>query len=228
MARILSVEDDAEIQHLIGQVLFREGYEVHYAWNGQEGYEKILSVGPDLILLDLMLPILNGVELMGKLREDKAIQGIPVIIVSAYGDEANMLGHSVKALGAADYLRKPFKIQELVKCVKQVLTQFPRTSRPAAPSAELHKGSLRADPKFRTVWVNDRLVATLSYKEFSLLERLIRASGPVSKGSLLRDLGYEAHQADALKQTLHRLRQAFGPSENHRIITTPQGYEVAG
>src|SRR5262249_6808447 len=107
MARILSIEDDEDEQHLIGQALFSAGYEVHYAWNGQEGYEKILSLNPDLILLDLMLPRLNGVEILKRLQQNKAAEAIPVIVITVFGDEANLLGESVEALGAADYLRKP-------------------------------------------------------------------------------------------------------------------------
>ena len=230
MARILCIEDDADIQHIIGQVLFKEGYEVFYAWNGQEGYEKILSLNLDLILLDLITPVMNGVELLKKLQDNKATLKIPVIIVTSCGDEANILKDAVETLGAAYYLRKPIDLKELTGSVRRVLAQFPRKpDDPAVPEPkQLSKGAVRADPKLLTVWVNDRLVATLSYKEFALLQSLMKSSGPVSKEELLRDLGYEATQSNALKQIFHRLREGLGPAESGRVKTSHDGFELIG
>lgn len=224
MARLLSIEDDADIQHMIGQVLFREGYEITYAWNGREGYEKILSFHPDLILLDLMLPIMNGVEFLEKVQNDKLIAGIPIVVISGYGDEVNLLGHSVRALGAADYLRKPVNANELVSCVAKHLASGRRS---IAPEKELRKGVVRADPRLRTVWINDRLVATLSQKRFDLLKCLMEAAGSISREDILLKMGYAAHQGDALKQDVHRLRRDFG-AEERRIQTTSDGYELLG
>lgn len=229
MARILSIEDDQDIQHLVGQVLFRMGYEVHYAWNGQEGYEKILALAPDLILLDLMLPLMNGVELLKKLQENRATKDIPVVIVTAYGDEANMLGQSVVALGAAAYLRKPVIISELLACVRENLTQLPLNGGgKRAAVDEVRKGSVRADLKFRTVWINDRLIATLPDKEFALLRRLIMKPGSVPQAELLETLRYADGQRNALKQVVHRLRLKLGPLEARRIRTAADGYELIG
>lgn len=227
MARILSIEDDEDEQHLIGQALFRAGYEIHYAWNGREGYEKILSLDPDLILLDLMLPMMNGVELLKKLQESDTSRNIPVVIITAFGDDTNLLGQSVQALGAADYLRKPIQIQELLQSVKRVLAQSPRPKSGADDSSnELRKGSIRINPKFRTVWIDDRLIATLPPKEFVLFQCLLKSPGPVSNQDLLRELGYRRKQLDALKQTIHRLRKYVGPTERRRIQTTSKGYEL--
>jgi two-component system alkaline phosphatase synthesis response regulator PhoP len=230
MARILSIEDDSDIQHVIGQSLFRNGYDVHYAWNGQEGYEKILALDPDLILLDLMLPLMNGVELLNKLQMHKPAQNIPVVVVTGYGDEANMLGYSVKALGAAAYLRKPINLVELVSVVKRTFVQYPPESRrDRSPEHKvMRKGAVQIDVKFNTVWINDRLSATLSQKEFVLLCCLMESSGPVARADLIRRLSYEPNQTDALKQAIHRLRECLGPTESHRIKTTPEGYELIG
>lgn len=228
MAKILSVEDDRDIQHLMGQVLFHEGYDVHYAWNGREGYEKILELAPDLVLLDLMLPVMNGVELLKKVKDAKAIADIPFVIVTGYEDESRMLQCSVEALGAAAYLRKPLRLPELVQCVKRVLLQYPRAPRPAASGEKLSKGRVRADPDFMTVWVDDRLMATLPPKEFALLRCLMESRGPVAREKLLRELDYGTDQGDALKQAVHRLRAAFRPEESRRIKTTPEGYELVG
>ncbi len=229
MARILSIEADQDIQHLIGHVLFQQGYEVHYAWNGQEGYEKILALSPGLILLDLMLPRMNGVELLKKIQENRSTKDIPVIIVTAYGDEANMLGQSVVALGASAYLRKPVMIPELLSCVKRVLTGSPPAMNGKnAAVEELKRGVVRVDMKFRTVWIDDRLVASLPEKEFILLRRLITSPGPVPQAELLKTLGYESGQKNALKQVVHRLRRKLGPAELRRIRTAADGYELIG
>ncbi|MBI5622166.1 MAG: response regulator transcription factor [Elusimicrobia bacterium] len=230
MARILCIEDDETVQHLFGRALFREGFEVHYAWNGQEGYEKVLTLAPDLVLLDLMLPVMNGVEVLRKVKENRRTQAIPVIVVTAYGDEADMLMHSITALGAARYLRKPVDARDLVRQVKQVLAEFPPVKgRPAAPEQlEVRKGCLRADPRFRTLLIDDRLAATLPEKEFALLRCLLESPGSVATERLLERLGYEPRQGDALKQVVHRLREALGPDESRRVTTTSEGYELIG
>ena len=229
MSRILCIEDDEHIQHMVGQVLYRHGYELHYAWNGREGYEKALALDPDLILLDLMLPVMNGVQFLKALSRHDEARDIPVIVATAYGDEAGMLKCSIEALGAAYYLRKPIDMEELVRSVRRVLAAFPRSrpGRPPQPPPRVRKGALSADPKLRTVWVDDRLVATLVRKEFAVLECLMRRPGPLSREALLSDLGYKAGQVNTLAQTVHRLRRDLGP-EGNRISTTPKGYEVLG
>ncbi|MDE2314106.1 MAG: response regulator transcription factor [Elusimicrobia bacterium] len=227
----MSIEDDPDIQHLIGSALFQDGYDVHYAWNGQEGYEKILELKPALVLLDLMLPIMSGVDVLKKMQENKATAAVPVIIVTAFGDEADMLKRAVQIMGAACYLRKPVLPNELVAAVKQVLRRFPKADgrRPGLPDPdELRKGCLRVDCKQLTVWINDRLVATLPDREFALLQCLLKHAGDVPRSTLLSRLGYSPAQSGALKQSVHRLRRAFGPAEMRRIKTTKRGYELVG
>jgi len=229
MARILSIEDDPDTHQLIGKALFQEGYDVHYAWNGKEGYEKVLKFKPDVILLDLLLPIMNGVEFMKKMRESKSTKDIPIIIVTGFGGETGLLGDATVTQGAVAYLRKPVDVPELLNVVKQALANSPGEAGAAAVRGrEVVKGSVRADPRLATVWVNDRLIATLPRKRFALLQRLMDSPGPVPASLLLKDLGYGPSQVNALKQTLHRLRLDLGPSEGRRIRTTPEGYELVG
>jgi DNA-binding response OmpR family regulator len=230
MPRILSIEDDANLQHQIGCALFREGYEVIYAWNGKEGYEKIAETDPDLILLDLMLPVMNGVEFLKKLSICKPARHTPIVVITVYGDEAEMLKFSVEALGAVFYLRKPFHLDELVGTVKRILAQYPRLPRlrVEAEPKEVSKGCVRANIKFSTVWIDDRMVATLPPAIFALLRCLIESPGVVRREELLLRLGYQGRQAAALKQTVHRLRSALGPRESRRIKTTDHGYELIG
>ncbi len=227
MTRILSVEDDPDMQRLIGTVLFGIGYEMHYSWNGQDGYEKVLMLHPDLILLDLMLPIMSGVEVLKKVRETPACAAVAVIVVSAYGGESGALERSITDLGVEGYIRKPFRADDLVGSVKGVLSQFPNAHSPKKEKVrrkEAFKGAVRADPEFRTVWLNGRLVATLSPKSFEMLERLMKSSGPVSKEHLMKDLSYES--VDALKKAVQRLREELGDLHKHRIWTVPEGYEL--
>src|SRR5256885_7608751 len=113
MARILIVEDDGDLQQMLSIALNQEGFEVHYAFNGKEGYEKILSVQPDVILLDLMMPILNGIEVIKLVTTNTAVRDIPIIVMTAHGDKADMLEHSIKAQGVREYVRKPFEIGSL-------------------------------------------------------------------------------------------------------------------
>lgn len=230
MARILSVEDDEHVQHLLGRALFQQGYEMHYAWNGQEGWEKVLAVDPDLVLLDLMLPVVNGLEMLQRMRAHRAVKDIPVIVVTAYGDEADMLKQALQALGASRFLRKPIDFQELIGSVKAVLAASPRVAaRTAAPGTRMiRKGGVVADPLLLTVWVEDKLVGTLQNKEFAVLKLLLASPGPVARDSLMAGLGYDPEQDAALKQVVHRLRVSLGEAHKGRVRTAPEGYEILG
>jgi two-component system phosphate regulon response regulator PhoB len=230
MARILSVEDDEHIQHLLGRALFQNGYEMHYAWNGQEGWEKVLAVDPDLVLLDLMLPVVTGVEMLQRIRAHRVAKDLPVIVVTAYGDEADILKHALQALGAAAFIRKPIDLQELTRCVRSVLAAHPRgAARAAPPSARvLRKGAVAGDPAMGTVWVDDKPVGTLHNKEFAVLRLLLESPGAVTREQLMKGLGYRPAQDAALKQVVHRLRVSLGEAHKGRVRTTPDGYELVG
>ena len=102
MPRILSGEDDPDFQHLISIALRNQGFEVHYAFTGKEGCEKTLSLNPDLVLLDMMLPVMNGVEVIKELKKHKATRDIPFIIMTAYPAEAHFFESEVKSLGSVE------------------------------------------------------------------------------------------------------------------------------
>lgn len=222
MARILSIEDDADLQHLIGLTLHNNGFEVQYAFNGKEGYEKILSMHPDLILLDLMLPGMNGVEILKAVKANKEVRDLPVIVITAYGDDVSMLEHSVKALGAVEYLRKPLEMAKLVSHIRRALAAAPRTE---APPEEIRRGVVKADPRFKTVFINDRLIATLAPRRFQLLRVLLEADGELSKEAICAKLG-GAGTVFALEKAIQRLREDLGPTESKRIQTTETGYRL--
>jgi len=224
MARILIVEDDGDLQQMLSIALNQEGYEVHYAFNGKEGYEKILGVQPDVILLDLMMPVLNGVEVIKLVTTNTLVRDIPIIVMTAHGDKADMLEHSIKAQGVRAYIRKPFELQDMRATVRRLLAQYPR--KPVA-SAQIAKGQLRLDTKTRTVWSSDKLVATLAPTRAELLRVLLQAAGPVTREKLLKEVWGAEGSVSALEKTVQRLRQDLG-EDAPKLLTTPDGYELVG
>jgi CheY-like chemotaxis protein len=113
--KILVVEDDERIQRLVEIVLRGEGYSVLQAGDGQRALELINSERPDLVLLDLMLPVLDGWTLRRRLREEPDTAAIPVILMSAVRN----LPETARELGVADYLSKPFAVDDLIRSVRE-------------------------------------------------------------------------------------------------------------
>lgn len=223
MARILIIEDDGELQQLLSIALNQDAYEVHYAFNGKEGYDKILQLQPDLVVLDLMMPVLNGVEVIRLVTSNTLVKDIPIVVMTAHGDRTEMLESSIKAQGVRAYLRKPFEIPEFKSTVRRMLAQYPRKP---VTNQQVAKGAVRLDTGLRTVWIEDRLVATLTPVKANILRLLIDAKGPVRKDKLLvalRDGGTPA----ALEKAVSRLREDLG-EDGRRIQTCSDGYELIG
>lgn len=133
MKRILIIEDDDELHQVlrIGLQLNQDGYELYYAFNGREGWEKCVQVRPDLILLDLMMPVLNGVELLKLLQANATTRDIPVIVMTAFSDKAEQLEKSAQGRGVRVCLRKPFELAEMRELVRRILSQpAPRAAEP--------------------------------------------------------------------------------------------------
>src|SRR5712691_9166648 len=117
--RVLVVEDEPDIRDLLSFHLAREGFEVRTAGTGLQGLREVKAKHPDLVVLDLMLPELNGLEVCRRLRQDPDTASIPVIMLTAKGDEADrVVGLEI---GADDYVTKPFSPKELVARVRAVL-----------------------------------------------------------------------------------------------------------
>ena len=119
--RILSVEDDPDLQFLLSVALREQGFEVLDAMTGPEGYEKAGALLPDLILLDMMLPQLTGPEVLRALKDDPKTRAIPVIVMTAYAGDPDFFESELLALGAVAYLRKPVHFDELIPLMKRVL-----------------------------------------------------------------------------------------------------------
>lgn len=224
MARILIIEDDGDLQQLLSLCLNQEGYEVHYAFNGKEGYDKMLQLQPDLVILDLMMPVLNGVEVIRLVTANTLVKDIPLVVMTAHGDKTEMLESSIKAQGVRAYLRKPFELSEFKALTRRMLQQYPRE---VVASSLVAKGTVRLDTRFRTVWIEDRLVTTLTPVKASLLRFLIESKGPIKKEKLLAAVWGEDGSSTALEKAVSRLREDFG-SEGRRIQTSPDGYELVG
>jgi DNA-binding response OmpR family regulator len=120
MIRLLSVEDDPDLQRLLALALADEDFEVHYAFTGPAGYEAAVSLRPDVILCDLMLPGFGGKDLIQKLREEPSTRGIPVVVVTAYYDAATLVESEIRKLGVVEYIRKPVHRAELLKLLKKI------------------------------------------------------------------------------------------------------------
>ena len=225
MPRILIVEDDGDLQQVLSLAFTREGFETHYAFNGKEGYDKILALQPDLILLDLMLPILNGVEVIKLVTSNTSIRDIPIIVMTAHSDKADMLEQSIRAHGVREYVRKPFEIKSLIGLVRRLIAQYPRVP---APQSEVAKGDIRLDTRFRTVWISSNAVATLAPTRASVLRLLIEAKGSVKREKLMQAVWGSNEHVSALEKTIQRLREDLGSEGGKRIQTTDDGYELIG
>ncbi|MBI2385820.1 MAG: response regulator [Elusimicrobia bacterium] len=123
MPRILSVEDDVDLQQVITYALAKKGWDVVYAYDGADGLAQARKFKPDLILLDMMLPGLNGLEVIKALKENEATRAIPVVVMTAYPSDAQFLKSAVIAMGAVEYLAKPVHIEELVKTIERLIPQ---------------------------------------------------------------------------------------------------------
>lgn len=226
MAVILSIEDDALLQQAFGAALYKAGYEIHYAFQGKEGYDKILSLHPDLVLLDLMLPMMNGLDILKQMRLHPELRAIPVIMMTAMIDDENKIEQALKQQSSVKYLRKPFHINELVDLINRTLHASPFKNR--IPPSAIVKGVIRLDPKCRTIWIGDRLLATVSTKKVQLLLALLEADGAVKRSKLLEKVWGKAGQPNTLEKTIQRLREDFGPEQCFRLVTTRDGYELVG
>jgi len=184
VGRILLVEDEGDVAELIRYTLTKEGYEVLWASNGADALRQARDGRPDLILLDLMIPQLNGWEVCRRLKQDAATLAIPVIMVTARVEEGDkVLGFE---MGADDYVTKPFSPRELVARVRAVM----RRSRPLEAVTQKHRlkaGDLQIDRHRFEVTVGGRPV-TLTPKEFELLATLVAAPGRVFGRDELLDL----------------------------------------
>ncbi|MBO2520628.1 MAG: response regulator transcription factor [Clostridia bacterium] len=206
--RILVIEDDPAISELITYHLTREGMQVLTAADGREALAIFNANHPDLLLLDLMLPGLDGFEVCRRVRQ---ASDVPIIILTAKGQEDDRVRGF--ELGADDYVTKPFSPKELVARIRAVL----RRSHYEEGADNLIAGELHLDLKRRRLVVGGREIE-LTPKEFDLLALLMARRGqPVSRDTLLEEVwGYQfAGGTRTLDVHIRRLRQKIGDDPQH-------------
>lgn len=219
--RILVVDDEPQIREVINRYLEREGFKVTQAADGDAALAQFKAHNPDLIVLDLMLPKTDGLEVFRRIRADKAI---PIIMLTAKGEETDRIVGL--ELGADDYIVKPFSPRELVARVKTVLRRINPIEPLAKAERPVVRGDLRIDPRERTVTLADKPLE-LTSKEFDLLWFLATHPGQVFTRVQLLDRvwGYEFY-GDASTVTVHvrRLREKIEPDPSApRFVSTVWG-----
>ena len=218
--RILVVEDEPVVIEVVERYLQREGYTVLTAGDGETALKTYAESRPHLVVLDLMLPKLGGMEVCRRIREQSRT---PVIMLTARGDEMDRIAGF--ETGADDYLAKPFSPRELVARVKAVLRRS-YDDATADPGGRVVSGDVVIDPRARTVEVGGRQV-DLTAREFDLLQFLAGNAGAVfSREQLLERVWNYEWYGDASTVTVHirRLRvKVERDPENPRHIKTVWG-----
>ncbi|MBP7565056.1 MAG: response regulator transcription factor [Burkholderiaceae bacterium] len=184
--QLLMIEDDARLAQMVGEYLTQSGFGFHHAGDGQSGLARMTEQAPDLVILDLMLPDLDGLEVCRRIRALPGLAArVPVLMLTAKGDPMDrIIGLE---LGADDYLPKPFEPRELLARIRAILRRRGDDAAPAAAAPALRFGSLEIDRDARTVTVGGRVAELTSY-QFDLLVALAERAGRV----LTRDQIMEA------------------------------------
>ncbi len=227
MARILVVEDNADLAYGLRNNLEIDGHDVMVAEDGREGLDRARTSAPDLVILDLMLPELDGYRVLRTLRGEH--RDVPVLILTARGEEADkVMGFR---LGADDYVTKPFGLLELLARVEALLRRAGWSDDDQRPTERF--ADVVVDPAARTV-VRDGTEIALTPKEFDLLVALMRRGGAVaSRAALLKEVW--GHRAPVSSRTVDthvaelRRKVEPEPSAPRYILTVPKaGYRFRG
>jgi DNA-binding response OmpR family regulator len=223
-SKILIVEDEQGVVHLLKARLEPEGFQVIAAYNGQEGLRAVTEARPDLVILDLTLPGLDGFELCRRIRQQPETARLPILVLSGRTEEVDKV--VMLELGADDYVTKPFHTKELVARVKTLLR---RVSTPSLPQV-LRVGTLEVDLERYTVSVGGQPIS-LTAKEFELLKALLEAKErTLTRAFLLERVWEYGEELEIETRTvdvhIRSLRKKLG-SEGARILTVRNvGYRL--
>ena len=218
-ANILLVEDEPAIQELIAANLGRAGHHVVRAGDAETAQRIVRDALPDLVLLDWMLPGMSGIELARRLRADERTRTIPIIMLTARGEEQDKVAGL--EMGADDYITKPFSPRELVARIKAVL----RRRAPQATEDPVELGGLSLDPATHRVAAGERPV-TLGPTEFRLLHFLMTHPERVHSRAQLLDHVWGDHvfvEERTVDVHVRRLRAALEPVGHDGLIQTVRG-----
>jgi len=217
MDRVLIVDDDVQLCRLLAERLETEGFSIEAVHDGMRGLERALSLEHALVVLDLMLPGMSGLDVLRRLR---AKSPIPVLILTARGEDIDrILGLEI---GADDYVPKPFNPRELIARIRAILR---RSSGTAASSGPLVNGDIRLGPQSREASLKD-IPLNLTSVEFTLLEMLLRQAGHVVTREQLTEsaLGRKLGPFDRVIDVhVSNIRKKLGLSENGQRIKSIRG-----
>lgn len=206
MAKILIVEDDKELSHITELELRHEGFETDTAFDGREGLEKIMAGGIDLVLLDVMLPRLSGLEILRRVRGELH-SNLPVILVTARGETVDKVDGLNS--GSDDYITKPFKIEELLARMNAVLR---RSSSAGGAVSVLKNGPFELNADAMKVSFNGEL-EPLSKNEFMLLKFFLENKGKVlTREEIIKKVWGEDYfiEENSVDVYVRHLRSKFG------------------
>jgi phosphate regulon transcriptional regulator PhoB len=223
MAReVLVVEDEPDIRRLVVLHLEREGFRCRTATTGSDALREVKAAAPDLVVLDLMLPEVDGLEVCRRLRRDTSTAAIPIIMLTAKSDEVDrIVGLEI---GADDYVGKPFSPKELVARVRAVL----RRAHPNQATPVLTGGPITLDAARHAVSLNGQALV-LTPKEFDLLQALLEAAGRVLSREFLLNRVWGYARADVIESRtvdvhVRRLRAKLGDAGSRIATVKSIGY----
>ena len=225
VTRVLVVEDDPDIAQLVAHYLEKAGFSTDVLANGRDALAAIAAKAPDVLVLDLMLPQVDGLEICRAVRGNNATAAIPIIMLTARAEESDrIVGLEI---GADDYLGKPFSPNELVARVRALVRRAQRSA-PAPAGGPIAYGTIAVDAERHTVTDGGALV-TLTAKEFMLLEYLLQHRGRVlSRDVLLTDVWGYRYTGGTRTVDVHvrRLREKL-PLLSRALATVKQfGYKL--
>ncbi len=216
--KVLVVDDEKLIVKGLKFSLEQDGMEVDAAYDGQEAVDKIRDNDYDMVLLDIMLPVIDGMQVCQQVRE---FSQVPIIMLTAKGDDMDkILGLEY---GADDYITKPFNILEVKARIKAILRRNSKKEMPKSNSSVIVAGDMRVDCDGRRVYVSGKEI-NLTAKEFDIIELLIKNPGKVyGRDALLKIVWGEDYPGDARTVDVHvrRLREKIeeNPSEPKYVHT---------
>jgi len=218
--KILIVEDDRDIAEMVEYNLRKEGYETLSAFNGEDGVKLAKKESPDLIILDIMLPIIDGFEVCRILKKEQITADIPVIILSAKSQETDKIVGL--ELGADDYVTKPFSPRELIARIRAIM----RRGRALSFSSCIERGDIVIDSTKHKVMVGQKVIS-LTFTEFRLLEFLARRPGVVFSRDQILDgvIGDDAMVCDrTVDAHVKSLRRKLGTAKDYIETIRGAGY----
>jgi DNA-binding response OmpR family regulator len=223
MTRILVVEDDRDIAELVGRYLEKAGFAVEILASGRDALAALADRPPDLLVLDVMLPHVNGLEICRAARAQERTALIPIIVLTARGEESERIAGL--EMGADDYIAKPFSPNELVARVRALLR---RAARAVSTDVSVAYGDIVVDSDGHTVLSNG-LPVTLTAKEFLLLQYLLAHRGRVlSRDLLLTDVWGYRYTGGTRTVDVHvrRLREKLPALEDALVTVKQFGYKL--